>query len=513
MGGNPEQSELEKVFGKKEEAVKAKEAQEKKPEAKPAEPEIIDEQQVTAQIDKAKKEIENTFLSDESKKVMSEALDKLIAKQGKETEGADTATREALTKLFNDTKTVIEGYKAQEGVKEVYDPLNKLFGNKRAYLEAINLEKYGVADEGDQGYWATIQKTLEGVVSKDDITNVQTILGLEPDGKIGPKTIDATWKMLTGEGKDVKNVIREKGDERKTVKGKQEDLDKILKKDVATKVTEGANPGQPVEQKGTGETQSGIAVATPLVAAEGEKQAPAEAPLVTEKDVKIVLKGTYNFIKPEIIDQSEVRITNTGETSIETKYVSPSGGELLFEGIWGEPALDKITIKLSKGNDLSEFIVKGKEDAAKADKKTVITSESLPNDQKEVSVFDENGNVRTEFTQAELGKLLTHKTTVKNPCFAGWDNILLFGPENITTKTNFNPNGRETITLDITEVTKADELTIKALTKEGKLKARKISLPKPQKGDMVSSPQGIFIYTGNWDTDKRKAEKKVTIKG
>lgn len=231
-------SGLEEVFRKKEDAIKAKETQEKKerPEgqkAKPAE-EIIDEQQVTAQIDKAKKEIESTFLSDESRKVMSEALDKLIAKQGKETEGAETATREALIKLFDDTKTAIGSYEAQGGVKEVYDPLNKLFKNKKAYLKAINLTQYGLTDKKDQGYWATIQEELKNAdITQDDVKKVQTILGLESDGKIGPKTIEATWQMLTGENKNVANVIREKG---KTVKAKPELVDAIIAQDEAKEV-------------------------------------------------------------------------------------------------------------------------------------------------------------------------------------------------------------------------------------------------------------------------------------
>lgn len=521
MGKEPEKSGLEEAFRKKEEAVQAKEKAEGKQEEATQKPaDIVTEQEVTRQIETAKKKVEKDFHSEKSKEEMMKALDELTARQKDEVEKSGDVAKDKLTELFNKTKAELAAFKEQPEVKKVYEPLSKLVEKKKEYLTAINVDKYGLTDKKDQGYWVTIQEELKGAgITQDDVEKVQTILGLEPDGKIGPKTIDATWEMLTGEPRNVKNVIREKG---KTVKAKSELVDAIIAQDKAkedAEVKQQAAAGQAEATNTIPKTQS----VAPLVAAEGEKQAPAEAPLVTEEDVKIVLKGTYNFIKPEIIDQSEVRITNTGETSIETKYVSPSGGELLFEGIWGEPGLDKITIKLSKGNGLSEFIVKGKEDAAKADKKTVITSESLPNDQKEVSVFDENGKVRTEFAQAEIDRLLVYENTESNPFYMGPIQILDFGPEQITAKTNFDTTGREKIEVDITEITKISEKEVQLYMRDGidkgyKLKARKITLPKPQRGDLVGirTPFGGYIYKiydGEWSRDKKKGEKAIKITG
>lgn len=45
--------------------------------------------------------------------------------------------------------------------------------------------------------------------------------------------------------------------------------------------------------------------------------------------------------------------------------------------------------------------------------------------------------------------------------------------------------------------------------------SRKITLPKPQRGDIIGKPgmggYTYYVYDGTWEKDRRKGEKEVTI--
>ncbi len=225
--------ELQDQFAKKERNLKEKaDKPASEPVGEPVEEQIVDEAQVAAKAKAAEEEIEKSFLSEKSKAPMLEALDALLKRQKQEVSKNDAETKEALVALFDNTTSQLQSFKEQPEVKEVYEPLSKLFKNKEAYLKATNLTQYGLsAKEGSKnGYWETIQEELlsKASMTQDNIKAVQKILGLEEDGKVGPKTIEATWAMLTGEKKDVKNVIREKG---KTEKAPDDRVTAIIEAD------------------------------------------------------------------------------------------------------------------------------------------------------------------------------------------------------------------------------------------------------------------------------------------
>ena len=221
LGVKNSAKKLAKTFGKKEKAILADDS---------APEDLISEEDVMELVEHAKEKIEASFLSRKSKKEMLRSLNKLVKRQKTEIRATETRTKEELKTLFFDTSHDLYAFTEQPEVAEIYNPLNKLVEKKEDFLRITNLEEYGLStDDPEVGYWKTIELELSDVeITPEDIKKIQKILGLKDDGKVGPKTIESTWEMLTGQKKDVKNVIRQKG---ATKEASPDLVDAILNKD------------------------------------------------------------------------------------------------------------------------------------------------------------------------------------------------------------------------------------------------------------------------------------------
>jgi hypothetical protein len=230
LGVQNSAKKLAETFGKKEKNIlTTKESKEKADSEPSAQEDIIKEEDVERLVDRAKQEIETSFLSEKSKEQMLKSLDKLLKRQGREVKEKETRTKEELVDLLKETGDQLISFKEEPEVQKIYGPLSKLFQNKEAYLKATNLVQYGFEETGKKGYWNTIQEELTTMgITRDDVRLIQEILGLKNDGKIGPKTIGSTWEMLTGEKKDIKNAIKQKGE---TEKANMDIVRAILEKD------------------------------------------------------------------------------------------------------------------------------------------------------------------------------------------------------------------------------------------------------------------------------------------
>ena len=107
---------------------------------------------------------------------------------------------DALITATGDLIKELKGFTEQKEVKDVLSTIEPFFGeNKASIIKAISFSKY----KKDSGHWMSINTRFHALgINKARIQALQSLLKVDADGKIGPKTMTAMFAMY-GEKKKV----------------------------------------------------------------------------------------------------------------------------------------------------------------------------------------------------------------------------------------------------------------------------------------------------------------------
>ena len=186
---------LGKAFEAKEKAVQDFKQKE---EVENADADIIDETQLDAKQEALQQEIEEAgkVLNDEYKGKLTAKLGKLVATERKvldrKLRKINGKSEEQLKRLHSDALKKLGEFNESKDVKEIYEVVQPFFEKKEAILPHINLKSYA----RNSGYWKTVNEGLNSAgISDEQIKGIQKILKVRQDGKCGPETMEAIFKM------------------------------------------------------------------------------------------------------------------------------------------------------------------------------------------------------------------------------------------------------------------------------------------------------------------------------
>lgn len=145
---------------------------------------IIPEEKIEAETKKLETSIKALPVAMEDKTEIEETFANLIEKRTQDVMMAGQDGEEELKKLFDTVISELENFKEIPEVREIYETVAPFFDLKSQL-------------EGCEGIWTKMEEVLNsnGIDSKM-ITGIQKRLGINADGKFGPKTAEALSEML-----------------------------------------------------------------------------------------------------------------------------------------------------------------------------------------------------------------------------------------------------------------------------------------------------------------------------
>lgn len=181
----------EEVLGKKERELQSKEKPVNAPDAPAAE--IVDEKVLQAKIDAINEKIAKSPVAEKYKEGMRRELQIILGHAEKALTSANTDTKEELDRYVQMLEESLDAFHKIPDVKQVYEVIEPFFAKEKEVLAVINLQTY----ESGSGDWVKINEQLAQLgIDQTKVEALQRHLKIKPDGKVGPKTIEAVGSML-----------------------------------------------------------------------------------------------------------------------------------------------------------------------------------------------------------------------------------------------------------------------------------------------------------------------------
>ena len=164
---------------------------------------FVTESEVTSAEENLETKLTGLNMSGEFDKEIRGKLKEVKDKWQTTIKGIKENGKDALKKAVTDLKAELNGFTEQKEVKDliiVFDPFFRK-ESKASIIKAISFEKY----QKGSGHWKAINTRLNAIgINSAQIKAMQTQMKVDPDGKVGPKTMTAMFKMYDGEkGKEV----------------------------------------------------------------------------------------------------------------------------------------------------------------------------------------------------------------------------------------------------------------------------------------------------------------------
>jgi hypothetical protein len=147
---------------------------------------LVDETQVSKKIDAIEKKMQASALSPKYKEAVQKHLNDTTDEWKKKVDQFKSESDGKFKELFDKIVRDFEEFEGKPEVKEVFLYIEPLFANQKEIEGIINLESYGRS-----GDWEKINARLNLVgISGEKIKEIQKLLGITVDGKVGPQTIN-----------------------------------------------------------------------------------------------------------------------------------------------------------------------------------------------------------------------------------------------------------------------------------------------------------------------------------
>jgi hypothetical protein len=206
---------LLETFSKKETKVRTPdiESQEKD---QPNEPiELVNTERVKGFVAKMRDRIDKSPVAKKYQDKIHEKLNKLLGNRNSEVGKLQVDTEAALAMLTSSIENELDEFDKSTGI----DDAHKLVAKKEEVKEIFNLETY----RKKGSYWVGIRSKLKSSVGidEDGVKKLQELFGLQPDGKVGPATINKFSKVFdlgvkpVKYGKETRYVDEAKSEEAK----------------------------------------------------------------------------------------------------------------------------------------------------------------------------------------------------------------------------------------------------------------------------------------------------------
>jgi hypothetical protein len=175
---------LVETFSKKETKVRTPdvESQEKDQSNKPIE--LVNTERVKDFVVKMRNRIDKSPVAKKYQDKIHKKLNKLLKRRDSEVKKSQVDTEASLAQLTSSIKEELDSFDKSTGIDEAH----KLVSNKEEVKKVFNLETYKKRGR----YWTSINSKLQRSLGIDEagVRKLQELVHLDPDGRVGPATIN-----------------------------------------------------------------------------------------------------------------------------------------------------------------------------------------------------------------------------------------------------------------------------------------------------------------------------------